>query len=108
MNEFTPGPWYPDPKGYVWRRPLTDLYEYGGDVAGDKPIAMIFKGWYEQGAECYPVEANAKLMAAAPKLLEAVLDLLEMPDFDGTQITSEIRKNIKHSARTAIAKAIKG
>ena len=45
MNNHTPGPWYRDNDGYIWRRPLNELYEYGGRVAGDKPVAAVWKGW---------------------------------------------------------------
>lgn len=49
--------------------------------------------------------ANARLIAAAPDLLAALQELLNMPDFDGSVITSAARKQAKHRARDAIAKA---
>jgi hypothetical protein len=49
--------------------------------------------------------ADASLIAAAPDLLAAAQSLLAMPDFDGTQATSQIRRSAKHLARAAIAKA---
>jgi len=70
--KHTPGPWFADKKGSIWRRPYKDLYEYGGHVSGDKPIAMVMKGWYADYEQGYPVEANARLIAAAPDLLEAL------------------------------------
>ena len=75
-TKFTPGPWYADAKGYIWRRPLKDLYEYGGGVAGDKPLATVCKGWWGEDTTGYPVEANAHLIAAAPTMYE-VLDWLD-------------------------------
>lgn len=98
-TKHTPGPWYPDPKGYVWRRPLKDLYEYGGAVAGDKPIATVVKGWYGEGEQGYPIEANARLIAAAPDLLEALYQIFELPE------DSRIAYKI---ARKAILKATGG
>lgn len=71
MSAYTPGPWFHDGNGNVWRRDPKDLYQNGGTVAGDKPLATIHKGWHHDGAEGYPVEANARLIAAAPELLEA-------------------------------------
>src|SRR5690606_35500837 len=74
MSAYTPGPWFHDGNGNVWRRDPKDLYQNGGTVAGDKPLATIHKGWHHDGAEGYPVEANARLIAAAPELLEALID----------------------------------
>lgn len=61
----TPGPWYADQRGGIWRRPPSELYENGGGVAGDKPVATVHKGWWGEGEEGYPVEANARLIAEA-------------------------------------------
>jgi hypothetical protein len=62
----TPGPW--DARGNIWRRPLSDLYENGGSVAGDKPIAFVAAGWRGEGVTGYPVENNARLIAASNPL----------------------------------------
>lgn len=68
----TPGPWFADAKGNIWRRPPSDLYQNGGSVAGDKPVAFAFVGWHGENDTGYPVEANARLIAAAPDLLDAL------------------------------------
>ena len=65
----TPGPWYADKAGAIWRRHPSELYENGGGVAGDKPLAVVQKGWHETCEQGYPVESNARLIAAAPELL---------------------------------------
>lgn len=66
--KFTPGPWYSDDRGNIWRRPLKELWHHGGPVIGDKPIAGFNIGWSAPN-QGYPVEANARLTAAAPCLL---------------------------------------
>ena len=76
MSKHTQGPWYVV-GDRIYRRPKHELYEYGGGVAGDKPIAIINKGWFADDEAGFPVEANARLIAAAPCLLEALKDWLE-------------------------------
>ena len=71
-TKHTSGRWFADAKGNIWRRPPSDLYQNGGSVAGDKPLAVAYAGWYGENDTGYPVEANARLIAAAPDLLEAL------------------------------------
>jgi len=62
------------------------------------------------GGEFGPTELRhaADLLEAAPFMLDALRALLDMPEFDGTPTTSEIRRNAKHAARNAVALATKG
>ena len=58
--------------GIVYRRDYNKLYEFGGGLAGDRPVACTMgKGFYTEDE----VEANAKLIAAAPEMLEALINL---------------------------------
>jgi hypothetical protein len=75
--QHTPGPWYADSRGDIWRRNPIDLYRDGGGVAGDKPLATAHKGWHDEGCVGYPVVANARLIAAAPELLQALAGLMD-------------------------------
>ena len=86
MEKFkgTKGDWSAKDK-LVYRRDWRDLYEYGGKLGGDKPIASLMgTGFYEKEE----IEANAKLIADAgttaskcgmmpSELLEQRNDLLE-------------------------------
>ena len=110
-HSFTPGPWFSDRRGNIWRRPLSDLYENGGRMAGDKPLAFVAAGWAGKGVTGYPVEDNARLIAAAPDLLEA---LQEMVAGDAEAIEDAKRLGVPfpdemlaayHKARAAIARA---
>ena len=71
-EKFTPGPWYADKNGKIWRNIPSDLYEYGGKIAGDMPLAFVSKGWYEKDETPYPQQANADLIAAAPNMYDAL------------------------------------
>jgi hypothetical protein len=101
MNTFkhTPGPWYADRNCNIWRRDPADLYQNGGGVAGDRPIATVNRGWYAIDETGFPVEANARLIASAPDLLEALQLLLESVYSD--LVTSDVLNR----ATAAIAKA---
>lgn len=92
-TKHTPGPWYFDGHGAIWRRPPSDLYENGGEVAGDRPIATVHIGWHRDGANGYPVEANARLMAAAPELLEACQTFAEWLRREDAGFPAETRFN---------------
>jgi len=70
--KFTKGPWYADKYGKIWRNVPSDLYEYGGKIAGDMPLAFVSKGWYEKDETPYPQQANANLIAAAPDMYAAL------------------------------------
>jgi hypothetical protein len=62
--KHTATPWFADSEGAIWRRDPKELYENGGGVAGDAPIARASAGkadWENK----YPVEANAKFIVRA-------------------------------------------
>jgi len=91
----------------ILRRPPSELYENGGGVAGEKSIATVSRGWYHEGSEGFPFEANARLIAAAPELLgvakhcEDMLMSYSIDRADGDAIADEALVMI----RAAIAKA---
>ena len=90
MSGFTPGPWVP-------RRAVKPDNTGGYDwaiIAPDKAIlAECFEvvDWAENGVDfdTRPVEANARLIASAPDLLEAVIqyrdDLKRPPTGDSIE-----------------------
>ena len=104
--KHTPGPWYVI-DGKIWRRPVEELYEYGGGVAGDKPLAFVNRGW-DVGVG-FPVLANARLIAAAPELLAALEDLICVcQNIQCEPPTLEVMRELDLEvirARAAIAKA---
>ena len=105
-TKHTPGRWFADAKGNIWRRPPSDLYQNGGGVAGDKPVAFAFVGWHGENDTGYPVEANARLIAAAPELLEALQELCEIvEDAIEQKSAKDLDSFTLQPARAAIAKA---
>ena len=79
-TKFTKGPWYADKYGKIWRNVPSDLYEYGGKIAGDMPLAFVSKGWYEKDETPYPQQANANLIAAAPDMYEVLEEVWRILD----------------------------
>lgn len=80
--KFTPGPWFADSERAVWRRPPSELYQNGGGVAGDAPIAVVYDG-HSSWANKYPAEANARLIAASPTMLEVLQRIYSFGDLNG-------------------------
>ena len=60
---------------------------------------------YVLGERNPELQANARLIAAAPDLLAALKELLHMPEFDGTPEASLLRRDAKRAARAAIDRA---
>lgn len=99
---FTPGPWFVDDNNNIWRRNPIALYENGGGIAGDKPLACCNQGWYGEGQVGFPVRANAQLIAAAPDIYEALKIILEYPYCDASPLDVPL---VMERARAAIRKA---
>ena len=105
-TKYTKGPWFTDTAGRIWRRDPSTLYENGGGVAGDKPIAFVNVGWIGEGESGYPITENARLMAAAPDLLEALQNIAEYWSQDqNEEAMADACWHAIHTARAAIAKA---
>ena len=101
MSAHTPGPWKVDSP------PRTVTFEPAFAVNGDygPPLAFVL------GSDDHPeVRANARLIAAAPDLLEALeaalpwIDLARGSDLN-TDASHEAIDRIEAQARAAIAKA---
>ena len=102
MGKYTPGPWFVDENNDIWRRDPKELYENGGRVAGDKPLACCYKGWYGDGLTGYPAAENAQLISAAPDIYEALKIILEYPYSDVSPLEDQL---VMERARAAIRKA---
>ena len=94
QQQHTPGPWaYIVPDGHVVRHP--QIYSDFGPVAN---ATWLGENKLDQ------LKANARLIAAAPELLEALELLVDNPYRDGTESDERLRR----IARAAIAKATGG
>ena len=93
-QQHTPGPWaYIVPDGYVVRHP--QIYSDFGPVAN---ATWLGENKLDQ------LNSNARLITAAPDLLEALEEIVSAADGDGwNQLDGNLRK-----ARAAIAKATGG
>jgi hypothetical protein len=114
MRSHTAGPWFADSRGSIWRRPPSELYENGGGVAGDEPLATAYVGWSHKDAQAYPLKENARLIAAAPDLLEALQKFVAWSNaeanHEGTTFWErvEMLRELDSAAAAAIAKATGG
>ena len=88
-GKHTPGPWFVTPDGFrVTDKPV--WFDQDGSRHGETPNIVIF-------AE---TQANARLIAAAPELLEALVNLLRVHEGEGGT-----KYHAGDIARAAIAKA---
>lgn len=93
-NNFTPGPWHCGTFRETGNAPGIDI-----GAANNSNIALAHHDSSDR--ESYETKANARLIAAAPDLLEALNDIVggTLPDDTGRL------KAIREVARAAIAKA---
>lgn len=90
QTTFTPGPWHVEP-----RTTRGEFVATTHIVSGDEShIAVV---------QPCAIEANARLIAAAPELLAALVNLLD--EDDGPILAAGFRNPFVTQARAAIAKA---
>lgn len=96
-GKWTPGPWH------CHRNP--DFWEFGSDEHGQLgdvcASAFSVEGWAPVNAE-EVMEANVRLIAAAPELYEALKDLVEET---ADMLTWGCEPDVIRNARAALAKA---
>jgi hypothetical protein len=72
-TNHTPGPWVAERNSHYWHiRPVSGTPPFIGDVCASNP----------EDADSGLQEANARLVAAAPELLEALKNLVSIPAFN--------------------------
>jgi hypothetical protein len=96
MNtKHTPGPWHID----------RDAFERAARLKGGDNMRLILRwgAFARRSSADVEIEANARLIAAAPDLLEALQTLVQM-----TGNVGQIEAFLNGPARAAIAKATNG
>ena len=108
MSGHTPGPWYFGSM-YGWggvcitRKPA-DTYGPAGTI-GDAPIAKVIdKAPHWENS--YPVESNARLIAASPDLLTALSAFIEAAEDDGEPLPGTRFYAGYVAGKAALAKAL--
>lgn len=107
MSAHTPGPWEVAEAG-SWKDGKRTSMEYFVRRPGDD--VAIASDIIDPANDDAPSEVNARLIAAAPELLEALEQLLNQFDseihneYDGTEMLNDRLSEANH-ARTAITKA---
>jgi len=97
MSKHTPGPWIVY-AGDEWTDGIVTLEGYN---AGGEPMYWTVASYNRRRDEA---EANARLIAAAPDMLNALLDLVALlpdPELD----VDEVQREYALAAKAAIAKA---
>ena len=104
--KHTPGPWIAQIPN-IGEDPF-ERDERGNQYWEIKPAEMLFDGRYLD-VTAWTSEANARLIAAAPELLEALQAILENDGGEGSKCFNAIRLfDAREEARAAIAKATGG
>jgi hypothetical protein len=97
MSKHTPGPWEFDGQSYIW-----------SDMAIGKMIAQIRGwGWLQKEGEEEAIaeqEANARLIAAAPEMYEALKKIIEEISTD-SPLTVQTVVGLLDVIHAALAKA---
>ena len=95
IGEFkgTPGPWFRDNSRAIGPKSTEDDQSYG---------MVIPVGWVEFDPEIEVQVANQNIMAAAPRLLDVAISLLEALESENPKAYSDIIDE----ARAEIAKAL--
>lgn len=95
-NKHTPGPWHADGLE-IW---ATKAVRFNLTTVGTPMIAAVCAHADMEGG--FPANANARLIAAAPELLEALQNMLGLTEASDYMAFGEIEQQ----ARAAIAKAL--
>ena len=97
MNEFTPGPWWVGRSG---ASPLNDDIYFAEGSGHNQRIATCTYNYLSD----VEIEANARLIAAAPEMLEALKAMVDA-EYDGPDLDVGAFRLRLRAARAAIAKA---
>jgi hypothetical protein len=95
-GKHTPGPW----KAWTSKSPFKRSGVNGLTEAGDAPFTICIMGTPNKLAETH---ANARLIAAAPEMLEALRAVVE--EFERPHDSTRNLPSVMRAARAAIAKA---
>lgn len=95
----TPGPWRVDGHEYRSGHVQYTVVSISGDAVGCAPVAEVLQ-YNPHPMPTERVEANARLLAAAPDLLAALESLVETFDPDKQVIYSFARGKIDAAKRT--------
>jgi hypothetical protein len=95
-TKYTPGPWAFDNSGFVYP-------SNNGQHPSEKDMICQFFSKSERDFD--NCEANAKLIAAAPDLLEALKEMLRHTDGNCAELPTTTFSKAERNARAAIEKA---
>jgi hypothetical protein len=90
MNKHTPAPW---------------VIAHGRCIYGSGDLVKPFVASVEDDHNDSETAANARLIAAAPDLLEALCEMLGAAEIDCMDDKSNVWRGLMINARAAIAKA---
>lgn len=111
MSGFTPGPWIASD----YYSDATTIIDGSGFSVADAPRCIIREGWPDMGFQHWAdsteahrwisedeQRANARLIAAAPELLEVLQSIMTTDD----EVMRILSDEQREAAKTALAKAL--
>jgi hypothetical protein len=104
-TQYTPGPWVSKWEGEGEKKDWVIITDEAGGIIANVNTKTGPTAWSAPAMRVMPADANSRLIASAPALLEALKAILPVFDNEGTKGYARVYVNEILRAETAIAQA---